>query len=73
MDMSFPKLQGLVFSITQNQAEIDKMSDDSSDLVGISGDTRISVNVQQITSRFKTIQVTSKVSVAFQVNMWYFA
>lgn len=39
------------------------MSDDSSDLVGVSGDTRISVNVQQITSRFKAIQVTSKVRV----------
>ncbi|KAK3865215.1 hypothetical protein Pcinc_029165 [Petrolisthes cinctipes] len=52
--------QGLVFSIMQNQGEVDKMSDESSDLMGISADTRISVNVQQITSRFKSIQVTAK-------------
>nr|CAD7429520.1 unnamed protein product [Timema monikensis] len=36
------------------------MSDDSSDLVQISGETRISVNVQQITSRFQSIQTTAK-------------
>lgn len=36
------------------------MSDDSTELVQSSGDTRISVNVQQITSRFQSIQVTAK-------------
>jgi len=49
-------------SLRQNEAEFDKMSDDSSDLVQSSGETRISVNVQQITSRFQSIQNTAKVS-----------
>jgi nesprin-1 len=54
--------QCLILSLRQNEAEFDKMSDDSSDLVQSSGETRISVNVQQITSRFQSIQNTAKVS-----------
>ncbi|XP_063222936.1 muscle-specific protein 300 kDa isoform X4 [Bacillus rossius redtenbacheri] len=52
--------QSLILSLRQNEAEFDKMSDDSSELVQISGETRISVNVQQITSRFQSIQSTAK-------------
>lgn len=44
----------------QTEAEFDKMSDESSELVQSSGDTRISVNVQQITSRFQAIQTTAR-------------
>lgn len=36
------------------------MADDSAELVQSSGDTRISVNIQQITSRFQAVQVTTK-------------
>ena len=36
------------------------MSDDSSDLMQLSGETRISVNVQQISSRFQSMQVAAK-------------
>ena len=51
----------------QNHSDVDRMSDDSTDLMGVSGDTRISVNVQQVTSRYKTIQVTAKV---FKLNLF---
>lgn len=47
-------------SLRQNENEFDKMSDESSELVQTSGDTRISVNVQQISSRFQSIQNTTK-------------
>lgn len=36
------------------------MSDDSQELLQSSGETRISVNVQQITSRFQSIQSTAR-------------
>ncbi|KAJ8984006.1 hypothetical protein NQ317_006860, partial [Molorchus minor] len=52
--------QALILNLRQNEAEVDKMSDDSTELVQSSGDTRISVNVQQITSRFQAVQVTAK-------------
>ena len=49
-----------MFSIRNNQGEIEKMSDDSSDLMQLSGETRITVNVQQISSRFQSMQVAAK-------------
>lgn len=36
------------------------MTDESSELIQSSGETRISVNVQQVTSRFQSIQTTAK-------------
>lgn len=36
------------------------MSDDSTELIQNSGDTRISVNVQQIGSRFQSVQTTAR-------------
>lgn len=36
------------------------MTDESAELIQSSGDTKISVNVQQITSRFQAVQVTAK-------------
>ncbi|XP_032455805.1 nesprin-1 isoform X11 [Nasonia vitripennis] len=52
--------QALLVNLRQNEAEFDKMSDDSSDLIQISGESRFSVSVQQVTSRFQSIQVTAK-------------
>lgn len=39
---------------------MEKMSDDSSDLSVVSGETRLTVNVQQISSRFQSMQVAAK-------------
>lgn len=47
-------------NLRQNEAEFDRMSDDSNELVQGSGDTRISANVQQISSRFQSVQATAK-------------
>lgn len=52
----------MLVSLRQHEAEQDKMADDSSELVQMSGEAKISVNVQQITSRFQSIQTTAKVS-----------
>ncbi|VEN42511.1 unnamed protein product, partial [Callosobruchus maculatus] len=52
--------QALILNLRQNEAEFDKMSDDSTELAQSSGDARISANVQQISSRFQAVQVTAK-------------
>lgn len=52
----------MLVSLRQHEAELDKMADDSSELVQMSGEAKISCNVQQITSRFQSIQTTAKVS-----------
>ncbi|XP_014483634.1 PREDICTED: nesprin-1 isoform X6 [Dinoponera quadriceps] len=52
--------QSLIVNLRQNEAEFDKMSDDSSELMQISGETRFSASVQQVTSRFQSIQATAK-------------
>lgn len=54
------KFHGLIGSLRQNESEFDRMTDESSELIQNSGETRISVNVQQITSRFQSIQTTAK-------------
>ncbi|KAI4462171.1 muscle-specific protein [Holotrichia oblita] len=54
------KYQVLIINLRQNEAELDKLSDDSTELVQSSGDTHISVNMQQITSRFQSVQATTK-------------
>lgn len=53
--------QNLIFSVNKNQGDIEQLTGDSSDLMGTSVDSRISVNMQQITSRFKAMQQTAKV------------
>jgi nesprin-1 len=53
-------LQALILNLRQNEADFDKMSDDSTELIQSSGDSRISVNVQQISSRFQSVQATAK-------------
>ncbi|XP_046474495.1 muscle-specific protein 300 kDa isoform X6 [Neodiprion pinetum] len=54
------KYQSLIVNLRHNEAEFDKMSDDSSELIQISGETRFSASVQQVTSRFQSIQTTAK-------------
>ena len=48
-------------NLRHHEAEFDKMSDDSSELIEISGESRFSASVQQVTSRFQSIQATAKV------------
>lgn len=48
-------------NLRSHEAEFDKMSDDSSELMEISGESRFSVNVHQVTSRFQSVQATAKV------------
>nr|XP_022915902.1 nesprin-1 isoform X7 [Onthophagus taurus] len=52
--------QALILSLRQTETELDKLSDESTELVQTSGDTHISVNMQQITSRFQSVQSTTK-------------
>ncbi|XP_072386756.1 muscle-specific protein 300 kDa isoform X12 [Diabrotica undecimpunctata] len=52
--------QSLALALRQNEPEFDRLSDSSAELVQSSGDTRIANNVQQIISRFQSVQVTAK-------------
>nr|XP_033322974.1 nesprin-1 [Megalopta genalis] len=52
--------QMLIVNLRQSEAEFDRTSDESSELMQISGETRFSASVQQITSRFQSIQATAK-------------
>ncbi|KAF5308513.1 hypothetical protein FQR65_LT06178 [Abscondita terminalis] len=52
--------QNLLGSLKQNEAEFDKLSDQSAELMQNSGESRISVNVQQIMSRFQAVEATTK-------------
>ncbi|XP_075225316.1 muscle-specific protein 300 kDa isoform X2 [Lycorma delicatula] len=52
--------QTMLVSLRQNEVELDKMTDDSSELVHMSGEAKISVSVQQIISRFQSVQTTAK-------------
>lgn len=54
------RFQSLTQSLRQNEADFEKMKDDTSELVQSSGETRIAVNVQQVSSRFQSIQATAK-------------
>ncbi|XP_037820489.1 nesprin-1-like, partial [Lucilia sericata] len=54
------KFQSLAHNLRQKEIEFEKIKDDSSELIQSSGETRIAVNVQQVTSRFQSIQATTK-------------
>lgn len=54
------KFQALISSLHQNESEFDKITDESSDLLQNSGETRISINAQQIASRFQSVQAAAK-------------
>lgn len=49
--------------MNQNQGDIEQLTGDATDLMGTAvPDSRISVNMQQVTSRFKAMQQTAKVT-----------
>ncbi|XP_057659189.1 muscle-specific protein 300 kDa isoform X4 [Diorhabda carinulata] len=52
--------QALGLTLRQNETEFDRLSDNSAELAQSSGDARIANNVQQILSRFQSVQVTGK-------------
>jgi len=49
-------------NLKEKEAEFDRMGIDGSELVQATGESRIATNVQQITSRFESVQMTAKVS-----------
>lgn len=55
------KYEALIGSLRQNEAELDKISDESSELAQSSGESRVTVSLQQVTSRFQSAQATAKV------------
>ena len=52
--------QSLMFNLRQGEGELDRLSEDGSDVSALSGDTKISMNVKQINSRYHTVQSTVK-------------
>ena len=54
------KFQSIAHNLRQKEVEFEKIKDDSSELIQSSGETRIAVNVQQVTSRFQSIQNATK-------------
>ena len=55
-----------MFNLRQGEGELDRLSEDGSDVSALSGDTKISMNVQQINSRYHTVQSTVKVKLVLQ-------
>lgn len=53
-------MQNLLKNLKEKEAEFDRMSLDGSELVQATGESRIATNVQQITSRFESVQMTAK-------------
>ena len=51
-----------MFNLRQSDTESEKFSEEGSDISHLSSETRISMNVQQVTSRYHAIQNTVKVS-----------
>ena len=49
-----------MFNLRQGEGELDRLSEDGSDVSALSGDTKISMNVKQINSRYHTVQSTVK-------------
>ena len=49
-----------MFNLRQGEGELDRLSEDGSDVSQLSGETKISMNVQQINSRYHTVQSTVK-------------
>ena len=49
-----------MFTMRQAEEGLDKLSEDGSDISALSGETKISMNVQQINSRYHTVQSTVK-------------
>lgn len=51
----------MLVSLRQNEAELEKMTDGSSEMSRISGEPKLSATVQRVTSRFQSLQSTCKV------------
>ena len=62
-DLLFSFLQTLIFNLRHGEGEVERLSEDGSDISQQSGETRISLNVQQINSRYHTVQSTAKVRI----------
>lgn len=54
------KYQSIFTSLSVIEKQIEEMSDNLNELVQNSGDTRVTVNIQQITSRFQSIHLAAK-------------
>ncbi|XP_025834538.1 nesprin-1 isoform X2 [Agrilus planipennis] len=54
------KYQALLLELKRNEPEFDKIADVSTELVQSSGENRLFVNIQQMLSRFQSVQVTAK-------------
>ena len=50
-----------MFNLRQSEGETEKFSEEGSDISHLSSETKISMNVQQVTSRYHAIQMTVKV------------
>lgn len=62
------KFQALHANLNEKESEFDKISDDSSDLVQDSNESRISMNAQQISLRFQSAKNTIKEIVKMCTN-----
>ena len=51
----------MLLGIRQEESELEKLSDTATELSDVCAESKISVSVQQITSRFQSIQSTAKV------------
>ncbi len=51
----------MIFNLRQSDTESEKMSEEGSDISHLSSETRISMNVQQVNSRYHGVQATIKV------------
>ena len=61
-----------MFNLRQGEGELDRLSEDGSDVSALSGDTKISMNVKQINSRYHTVQSTVKVKLLqYEYNFLY--
>ena len=49
-----------MFNLRQGEGELDRLSEDGSEVSQLSGETKISMNVNQINSRYHTVQSTVK-------------
>uniref|UniRef100_A0A2A4K817 Calponin-homology (CH) domain-containing protein n=1 Tax=Heliothis virescens TaxID=7102 RepID=A0A2A4K817_HELVI len=54
------KYQAILANLKKTENDVDKLTDEFSDLIENCNDTRITMNLQQMTSRFQSVQSTAK-------------
>ncbi|GAB0095245.1 nesprin-1 [Sergentomyia squamirostris] len=54
------KYKDLLKNLQQHESNLDNLTDESSELIQGSGEVRLSSNIQQIISRFQSVQTTAK-------------